>query len=363
MGRIATAELDLRAGEWVVVRSKEEILRTLDQQGRLEGLPFNPEMFAFCGRRLRVFKVAHKTCDTISKTGGRRMRRTVHLEEARCDGVHHGGCQADCLLYWKEAWLERPPKALTRRAPPPTTERQCTEQIVLAAAVRAAGSGDNGEIEWRCQATSLLDASQPLRWWDFRQYWRDVRTGNHSASDIIGRLTTAAVKRLIQTGHGYRLLVAVYNLLQKMRGGPPYTTVIGKIPHGEPTPTESLDLQPGEWVEVRTLEEIQATLHTGTQDNRGLYFDKEMLPFCGTRQRVKARIEKIIDERSGKLLAMKTPCIELEGVYCRALCSERRIGCPRAIPSYWREIWLRRAPECEQRPLGTETGRQRPHTH
>ena len=62
---------------------------------------------AFCGRRMRVAKVAHKTCDNIKKTGGRRMRNAVHLEGARCDGAAHGGCQADCVFFWKEAWLRR----------------------------------------------------------------------------------------------------------------------------------------------------------------------------------------------------------------------------------------------------------------
>ncbi|MGH8642313.1 MAG: hypothetical protein ACRET6_11410, partial [Burkholderiales bacterium] len=97
--------LGLRAGDWVIVRSKEEILATLDERGRLEELPFQPEMLAFCGHKLRVFKTAHKTCDTINKTGGRRMRNAVHLEGARCDGGAHGRCQADCVFYWKEAWL------------------------------------------------------------------------------------------------------------------------------------------------------------------------------------------------------------------------------------------------------------------
>ena len=38
-----------------------------------------------------------------------RMRNAVHLEGLRCDGQAHGGCQAGCLLYWKEAWLRRVP--------------------------------------------------------------------------------------------------------------------------------------------------------------------------------------------------------------------------------------------------------------
>ncbi|NJN00191.1 MAG: hypothetical protein HC793_00445 [Aquincola sp.] len=55
--------LGLVAGDWVEVRSAEEILSTLDQRGRLDNLPFQPEMLLFCGQRLQVSKVAHKTCD------------------------------------------------------------------------------------------------------------------------------------------------------------------------------------------------------------------------------------------------------------------------------------------------------------
>jgi len=40
-----------------------------------------------------------------------------------------------------------------------------------------------------------------------------------------------------------------------------------------------------------------------------------------------------------------TLCIQLEDVYCRAECTPRRLGCPRAMNTYWREIWLRRVPK------------------
>src|SRR6185503_19428316 len=96
---------ELRAGDWVTVRSKEEILRTLDRDGQLDGMPFMPEMFAFCGQRFQVHKRAHKTCDTVFPTRSRRVDRAVHLE-TRCDGQAHGGCQAGCLIFWKEAWLK-----------------------------------------------------------------------------------------------------------------------------------------------------------------------------------------------------------------------------------------------------------------
>ena len=61
-----------RVGDWVEVRSREEILRTLDDDGRLDGMPFMPEMFAYCGTRFRIFKGAHKTCDTVFPIRSRR---------------------------------------------------------------------------------------------------------------------------------------------------------------------------------------------------------------------------------------------------------------------------------------------------
>src|SRR5262245_31995892 len=103
-GRERTA-LNLRAGEWVEVRSVEEILATLDDQQCLDGLPFMPEMLPYCGKRFRVYKSAHKTCDTIQTFAIRRMDDAVHLDNLRCDGGAHGGCQAGCLLFWKDAWL------------------------------------------------------------------------------------------------------------------------------------------------------------------------------------------------------------------------------------------------------------------
>src|SRR5512132_592219 len=78
--------LRLRAGEWVEVRSAAEILSTLDDTSCLEGMPFMPEMLQYCGKRFRVYKSSHKTCDTIETYVIRRMSRAVHLENLRCDG-------------------------------------------------------------------------------------------------------------------------------------------------------------------------------------------------------------------------------------------------------------------------------------
>src|SRR5262245_5692728 len=105
MGSPADMSLRLRRGECVEVRSEAEILATLDASGALDGLPFMPEMRAYCGGRFRVSARADRT--VVQQLGVRRMQDTVHLEELRCDGAAHGGCSRGCLIFWKEAWLRR----------------------------------------------------------------------------------------------------------------------------------------------------------------------------------------------------------------------------------------------------------------
>src|SRR4029077_21036356 len=133
--------LDLKAGEWVEVRSQSEILATLDEHGRLENLAFMPEMLQYCGKRFRVFKRADKTCEYTQKWSIRRMKDSVHLEGLRCDGTGHGGCQAGCLTFWKEAWLKRAEnnlvsaESLLPRVDPAVTPTRgiCTIGNILAA--------------------------------------------------------------------------------------------------------------------------------------------------------------------------------------------------------------------------------------
>ena len=114
----------MHVGEWVEVRSKLEILRTLDKNGRLEGMPFMPQMFEYCGKRFQVYKSAHKTCDHVYTVASRRVDDTVHLN-LRCDGEAYGGCQHKCLLFWKEAWLK--PVSPDARIFPASRERNLAQ--------------------------------------------------------------------------------------------------------------------------------------------------------------------------------------------------------------------------------------------
>jgi hypothetical protein len=327
--------LELRSGDLVEVRSVSEILAMLDGEGCLDSLPFMREMLVHCGKRFRVYKRADKTCDTIEKTGCRRMRDTVHLEGLRCDGAAHGGCQASCLLFWKESWLRRvEPRAQggghSESAPRPS----CTEDALD----RFACHSEGGEERFRCQATELRRASRPLAWWDPRQYWRDLHAGNFGVRELLHAFFYRLITNVIRF-RGHRLLIGFYNRVQHLFGGAPYPLIVGTLKR---TPSERLDLRPGERVRVKSLEQVRATLD-GRRRNRGLLFDQELTPYCGGTFTVRARVERIIDERKGRMIELPNDCIILEDVVCRAWFSERKIGCPRAIYPYWREIWLERA--------------------
>jgi hypothetical protein len=147
---------------------------------------------------------------------------------------------------------------------------------------------------------------------------------------------------LIRAGIGLgRPLRWLYDATVGLRRGFPYPRRKGMVPPGQKTPAMELKLQPGDWVRVKSYQEILSTLDIAGK-NRGLYFDAEMVPYCNRTFRVLKRVNRIIDEPSGRMQEFRTPCIVLEGVVCEARYSECRLFCPRAIYSYWREVWLER---------------------
>ncbi|HEY0495128.1 MAG TPA: hypothetical protein VGD48_05245 [Kutzneria sp.] len=320
--------LGLRVGDLVEVRSIEEILATLDTRGELENLPFMPEMVRFCGQRMTVHKVAHKLCDTISRSGIRKMENSVHLAGARCDGSSHGGCQTACSMYWKEAWLKRvEPGTPSPVASPPTGR---IDLPLLVGNTHKPPAADGGE-RFSCQATELLRAAPvclPFR--DLGQYVTDVKTGNVTAWASVKAFGVSLFNR-VQDVSRQKLPRRLW-----FKEGLRWGFIKGQV--GKKTPTAHLDLQPGELVRVRSKEAILATLNEDML-NRGMGFEIEMARYCGQTARVQARVDKCIDEKTGELLTMKSPCIILEDIVCAGVYNS---SCPREFVPFWREIWLER---------------------
>jgi len=320
--------LDLKIGELVEVRSPEEILATLDERGRLDALPFMPEMLQFAGKQLRVSKRAFKTCDQVKNSGMYRMERTVHLEGVRCDGSAHGGCQAGCLIFWKEGWLKRV-EPDGQPQPAPATATVATLET-LQRETRPPGAGPDEEI-FSCQNTATPEAAPThIPGWDVRQYVQDVTSGNAPLGQVLRGLAIHLFNKFQWANRRFLPRFLLVN------GGRSYPSIEGRVVGR--TPKETLDLQPGELVEVKSREEIFATLDQ-TGHNRGLRFDIEMLRYCGKRARVQRRVNRLIDERTGKMVHIKGDCIVLDGFICAA---DFHQNCPRGIEEYWREIWLRR---------------------
>jgi hypothetical protein len=343
-------ERALRRGDVVEVRSAAEIRATLDEHGALDGLPFMPEMMRHCGRRFTVLRRAEKICDTINSTGSRRLRDTVLLDDLRCDGSAHGGCQAECRIFWKEAWLRSPGTTEPAHPTPARRTSGCTETRIRASAQVHTPGDTGGDPVYVCQATLLPRYTRPLKWWDIRQYVRDVSSGNHSFRHVASVLFIASVRTLGRLPFGYRMFRVLYDFVHLRLAGRVSPHVHGVVPRGDPTPQGALDLQPGELVGVKPLDAIVRTLDADNK-NRGLRFDPEMARYSRQTFSVRQRITRIIDERTGRMIRMKQPCITLEGVVCAAEYSQGRLLCPRAITSYWRELWLERV------PTGPEAGR------
>jgi hypothetical protein len=318
--------LRLRAGDVVEVRPAAEILATLGADARLGKLPFMPEMLQFSGARFTVDNRADTTCFW---GGLRRLEDSVHLTGVRCDGSAHGGCQAGCLIFWKEEWL-KPVEGEEQRegveTTPPRQRSGATEEDLLRA-TRAAPAED-GEVRWSCQATDLPAATGKIHHWDLRHFVGDIRNGNLRVWTVLRYL----LPYLFNTyqGHSRRLP----RWLQ-IHGGAPYPWVHGKL---DRTPKLTLDLRPGEEVRVHSREEIRTTVDA-RGFNRGLSFDPEMIPYCGTTRQVQRRVERVIDEFTGQMVDIRGDCLVLEGAECRGLYHGL---CTRRTDTYWREGWLSR---------------------
>jgi hypothetical protein len=314
----------LRRGDVVEVKSPHEILTTLDDRGTLDGLPFMPEMLQYCGRRFRVEKRADKLCDMIYPLGSRALPNAVLLDDLRCDGSGHDGCQAECRIFWNQAWLVRVTTGQTARTP---ESEAAPHELVerLASASRSTIQTDaKARLQYTCQATEMHRATQPLGRWDPRPLLREYRSGNVDLGTFLRVMLRAA------TVEPLRVL-----------GLRPKAPLRGSGATGARQP--SLGLQPGESVHVKTREEIAETLNE-QGFNRGLWFDEEMLPYCGGTYRVRQRINRFVDEHTGRMIELKAgDCVTLDGVVCSGEHSPVRWFCPRASYPYWRESWLHRA--------------------
>ncbi len=107
------------------------------------------------------------------------------------------------------------------------------------------------------------------------------------------------------------------------------------------TAAKASGLKAGDTVRVRTREEIEATLNPWGQ-LKGCMFMPEMLPYCGTTQRVFRQMERFVDERDYRVKKCKG-IVFLEGLHCEGTSDYGR--CDRFCLYFWREEWLEKIDE------------------
>lgn len=281
-----------RPGQLVRIRSLEQISMTLDRGGAVDGLPFMPEMAAFCHQTHRVIARVDKTCvegqglSTFSNTN------VYILDGLRCDGTSHANCSKLCILFWKECWLEDNQKEImpTTTAPPRADLLRGLEQGLR-----------------ECQSSALCCATRPM-----------------SRSAL---LCSSAVD------WPYAVLGLSRALRRKFKSI--HWRLFG---NKKSKPKDSLGLKAGEWVQVKTRQEIEETLDAHSK-HRGLTFTQSMVPFCGGHFQVLRRVDRIILEETGKMRSIKDTVI-LESVVCDGYTGHGH--CPRRQYHFWREAWLER---------------------
>jgi hypothetical protein len=314
------------AGDRVAVRLPQEILSTLDSTGTLDGHPFMPEMLDYCGKTFRVHRRVEKTCVDVEPPveSNRRFAKNdvVTLEGLRCDGGGHDGCKRGCRIYWKEAWL-RPTEGSEPVVP--------VDEAALAE-LRARLKVKADEERYFCQSTELLRSTEAfpgrMKPWLVRIAFRQIRQQDLSpweTAKLFVRWLRLRIHRAISGD-------------DRLRG-----------PHTKGTPVAVLDLKPGELVRIKDFGQIVATLDRKKR-NRGINICHEMTRCCGEVAEVRYRVNRLIEERSGKMRELHHS-VTLQGpdgepsLCDECLCYGEMGDCPRGELMYWREIWLERMHE------------------
>jgi hypothetical protein len=293
-------------GDVVEVKPLAEILATLDSEGRLDGLPFMPEMATHAGRRYVVSARLANTCVEVPDVGFGAFRGgdVVVLDDLRCDGSSHDGCQKFCSLLWKAAWLEPLCEGGEQKAPEADAVKGEADEAPHpdpASVLRT--RGEDGR--YICQSTELAGSVMRIA---FRKRlsnmiadWRAVSLG---AARLVLRVSEVVYWRLTRRE------------IDRSSG--------------------PLGLAGGQRVRVKPAGEIVRSLDHKA-GHRGLIFPRAMLAFCDRVFVVKSRVERMIREDTGKMVSLKdTVLLEgavCDGITCHGLCQRKQYY-------FWRESWL-----------------------
>jgi hypothetical protein len=145
-GGIPSAQL--QAGDWVRVRSREEIEGDLNYWRQVRGCAFMPKMAEYCGTIHRVVKSMKRFVDErdlkVKKASG-----IILLEWVMCKGTaEFDRCDRSCLHFWREEWLEK-------------LEEEPVSPLNVSSAPQ--GEGDFAKVRPLYEVEATLDQNRQLR--------------------------------------------------------------------------------------------------------------------------------------------------------------------------------------------------------
>lgn len=107
VGRTPTAHLNLQPGEMVRIKTKSEIMETLDADRLNRGMGFEEEMARHCGRTARVQARVTRCIDEGTGELLTMKNPCIVLEGITCNGALNASCPREFVPFWREIWLER----------------------------------------------------------------------------------------------------------------------------------------------------------------------------------------------------------------------------------------------------------------
>jgi hypothetical protein len=118
--KLQNAMTEIQPGDLVVVKSKEEILLTLNAKDKGFGLRFYGCMWKHCGQQYRVLAPVLRLVDEMTEKEVPYISNTFLLEGVVCDGISYRGCPRACYWMWRGGWLKKinEPEEQDRNDPP-----------------------------------------------------------------------------------------------------------------------------------------------------------------------------------------------------------------------------------------------------
>lgn len=103
-------EMKYSVGDVVTIRSKEDVVETINPLNKKDGCLFMEQMWNYCGKNFRILKIVKNYFDEYRFKMFKVEPPLYILKDLICDGLVESlehGCDRSCYFLWHEDWLEK----------------------------------------------------------------------------------------------------------------------------------------------------------------------------------------------------------------------------------------------------------------